>query len=135
MTTLVRKSDWHRAWLLLLVFYTMGASLGVRKFWEKFSRYIPSLAALAGRRRLPSPASLSRALDSVEWEFVRRESSWLLSGVSEIDVVLCHPVMQTYDACGDGWHVFDLDPTATTLRQNTGSPAKARVPPPERVSR
>ncbi|MBU0610114.1 MAG: hypothetical protein KKI08_19670 [Armatimonadetes bacterium] len=103
-------------WLLLLVFFTTGTSRGVRAFCDILHPYVLQLAALAGRRRLPAPASLSRALDAVEPDLLRGASSWLLAGVGEIDEVLRHPVMQSYDACGQGWHVFDLDPTVTTLR-------------------
>ena len=120
-------------WLMLLVFFTTGAGRGVRAFWELFRPHVLQLAALAGRRRLPSPASLSRALDAVEPELLRETSSWLLAGVSGIDDVLRHPVVQTRDACGRGWHVFDLDPTVTTLRHRA-LPADDDLPEPRRRS-
>ena len=102
-------------WLLLLVFFTTGASQGLRAFWDTLRPCVQQLAALAGRLCLPAPASLSRALDVVEPELLRKASNWLLAGVGEIDEVLRHPVVQSYDTCGHGWHVFDLDPTVTTL--------------------
>ena len=103
-------------WVLLLVFWTTGASYGVRKFWDKLRCHVLQLGAVAGRRSLPAPASLSRALDAVELELLRSEPArWLLTGVSDVDVVLRHPTVQTYDAHGDGWHLFDLDPTVRTL--------------------
>ncbi len=103
-------------WVFLLLFFTTGATRGVRKFWEVAHRYVRHLGALAGRLRLLSPSSLSRALNAVEPDLLRETSNWLLTGVSEIYNVLRHPVVQTRDACGDGWHVFDVDPTVTTLR-------------------
>lgn len=48
-------------WLLLLLFFTTGRRYGVRAFWDLLRPYVVRVAAVAGRRRLPSPASLSRA--------------------------------------------------------------------------
>ena len=103
-------------WVLLLLFFTTGASEGVRPFWDWLRPFMLQMAALAGRRKLASPSSVSRALNAVEPELLRDTSSWLLAGVSEIDQVLLHPLVQTRDACGNAWHIFDLDPTVTTLR-------------------
>ena len=118
-------------WLVLLVFFTTGAGQGVRAFWELLRPYVLQVAAVAGRRRLPSPASLSRALDAVEPNLLREEAGWLLTGVSQVDDILRHPMMQTRDARGQGWHVFDLDPTVTTLRQRA-LPADEELPEPRR---
>ena len=120
-------------WLFLLVFFTTGASRGVRKFWALLSRCVVQVAAVAGRHRLPSPAALSRALDSVEVGLLRKEASWLLTGVSGSDDVLRHPIVRTRDACGQDWHVFDLDPTITTLRHRA-LPADDDLPEPRRRS-
>lgn len=120
-------------WLVLLLFFSMGASRGVRAFWDLVRPYAQRLAALAGRRRLPSPASLSRALDAVEPDLLRASSSWLLTGVSAVDAVLRHPVVETRDACGQGWHVFDVDPTVTTLRHRA-LPVDEDLPEPRRRS-
>jgi hypothetical protein len=120
-------------WLLLLLYFTTGAREGLRKFWEVLHPCVRRVAAVAGRRRLPSTASLSRALDAVEPELLRDTSSWLLAGVGEIDEVLLHPTMQTRDACGEGWHVFDLDPTVTTLRHRA-LPTDDELPEPRRRS-
>ena len=121
-------------WLFLLVFYTTGAGIGLKKFWEKICGHALQLAALAGRRSLPSSASMSRALDAVELQLLRGEPArWLLTGVSEVDAVLRHRAVQTYDACGDGWHVFDLDPTVTTLRHRA-LPGDEDLPEPRRRS-
>lgn len=121
-------------WVLLFVFFTTGASQGVRTFWDKLRRHVLQLGALAGRRSLPAPASLSRALDVVELDLLRGEPArWLLTGSSDADVVLEHPAVQTYDACGDGWHVFDLDPTVTTLHHRA-LPNADELPEPRRRS-
>jgi hypothetical protein len=103
--------------LLVLLFYiATGTEKGVRGFWDLIRPHARKLAALGGRKRLPSPASLSRALDAVEPALLRPATEWLLSEASGIDAVLRHPSVQTYDARGHGWHVFDFDPTVTTLR-------------------
>lgn len=120
-------------WLTVLLYMTMGAEVGVRKFWDVARPHVAALAALAGRRRLPSPASLSRALDAVEPELLRKEASWLLTGIADVDAVLRHPAVLTYDARGDGWHVFDLDPTVKTLRHRA-LPADDDLPEPLRTS-
>lgn len=120
-------------WLTLMLYMTTGADVGVRKFWDVVRPHVPALAALAGRRRLPSPASLSRALDAVEPGLLREQASWLLCGVPGLDAVLRHPSVQTYDARGDGWHVFDLDPTVRTLRHRS-LPVDDDLPEPVRTS-
>jgi len=120
-------------WLLLLLYFTTGVHRGVRAFWDLLRPHVKQLAALAGRRRLPAPASLSRALDAVESDLLRKESSWLLSGVAEVDEVLRHPAMLSYDTLGQGWHLFDLDPTVTTLRHRA-LPVDDDLPEPRRRS-
>ena len=46
-------------WVALFLFFTTGASLGFKKFWENAGPHAPALAALAGRDGLVSPPSLS----------------------------------------------------------------------------
>ena len=120
-------------WLMLWLFFAAGATSGVKTFWKVLRPHVAQLAALAGRRKLPSPASLSRALDAVEPELLRKQSTWLLAGVGQVDEVLRHPAMQTYDATGQGWHLFDLDPTVTTLRHRA-LPKGDDLPEPRRRS-
>ena len=80
-----------------------------------------------------SPSSLSRALGSVETDLLREQALWLLSGFAGLDELLRHPAMQTYDATGKGWHVFDYDPTVTTLRHRA-LPTGGDLPEPRRRS-
>lgn len=120
-------------WSLLFLFFSAGAVRGVRKFWELLRPVAARVAALAGRRRLPSSASLSRALDAVEFEQLRPTSSWLLTGGSTCDEVLRHPAVRARDARGEDWHVFDFDPTVTTLRQRA-LPAADELPEAKRRS-
>jgi hypothetical protein len=120
----------------LLVFLTTGAAGGLRPFWEEHRTHLRRIAALAGRRGLPAPASLSRALASVEVELLRDDDTadWLLAGVGRIDELLVHPAVQTYDARGHGWHVFDMDPTVTTLRHRALPEDDDELPEPRRRS-
>lgn len=90
--------------LLLLLFFTTGASRGVRKFWEILGRCVRQVASVAGRRCLPSPASLSRALDSVEVELVRKESMWLATTMGPPEPGDLPPVGATrFAAYGTTW--------------------------------
>lgn len=121
-------------WLLLLIFFTTGAAQGVKGLWEDLSPFGKRLAALAGRKRLASPSSVSRALDAAENELVRPVAGKLLLEVAECEKVLKHPSNQTYDTLGRAWHVFDLDPTVTTLRQRA-LPEDEALPEPKRRAR
>ena len=120
-------------WLLLWLYFASGAGMGVRAFWRVLRPCQALLAALVGRRRLISPASLSRALGAVEEDLLREQAMWLLTGVTEVGDVLDHPAVQTYDANGEGWHVFDVDPTVTTLRHRA-LPEGEELPEPRRRS-
>ena len=104
-------------WLLLFFYFAMPDRKGIRAFWKKIRVHQVQLAALAGRKSLPSPSSLARALGGLEFNEVRLISHHLLMDVAHTDALLKHPATQTYDATGQGWHLFDLDPTITTLRQ------------------
>ncbi len=118
-------------WVFLVLFLASTCGRGVRGFWELMRPFNKLVAALAGRRRLMSPASLSRALDAVEFELVRPIGAWLLLGLEGMDAMLVHPAMQAVDARGEGWHEFHLDPTVTTLRQRA-LPADDDLPEPRR---
>lgn len=119
----------------LLVFLAASATDGLRPFWEKHRDALRRVGALAGRRSLPSPASLSRALGGVETELLRGDgtAAWLLASVGQADDVMLHPAALSYDARGAGWHVFDLDPTVTTLRHRA-LPEDDDLPEPRRRS-
>lgn len=120
-------------WITLLLFFTTGTGWGLKRFWELCRPHALALAALAGRRKLVSPASLSRALDAVELELLRGVSSSLLAWDGALDGLLGHRAVQTYDAGGCAWHVFDLDPTVTTLRHRA-LPVGDDLPEPVRRS-
>lgn len=119
--------------LFLLYYFASGLDVGLRKFWERASPYGVQLAAVAERRQLASPASVSRALEAVEFERVRPLATWLLTEVAGVDDVLRHPAVQHYDANGEGCHVFDFDPTVTALRHRA-LPAGEDLPEARRRS-
>lgn len=119
--------------LMLLLFFAAGARRGLRGFWDVLRPHVLKLAALAGRRSLPSPASMSRALEGIEPELIRPAAPYLLCEMTGVDPVMLHPAAQTYDALGQGWSSFDLDPTVTTLRQRA-LPAGEDLPEPRRRS-
>lgn len=119
--------------LMLLLFFAASARRGLRGFWDLLRPHVLKLAALAGRRSLPSPASMSRALEAVEPELIRPAAPLLLCEMPGIDPVMLHPAAQTYDAKGQGWHVFDLDPTVTALRHRA-LPMGEDLPEPLRLS-
>lgn len=121
-------------WLFLLYFFASALPLGLKTFWTRAARHSRTLAALAGRRSLPSPAALSRALASVQTDLLRPALPALLLEDTGADELLRHPATLTYDAQGHGWHLFDYDATATVLRQRA-LPAGTDFPPPLRHSR
>lgn len=104
-------------WLFLVLFFSSGVSLGLQTFAEDVRRYASQLAAVAGRRALPSSAALSRALDAVNLPALRAATGWLLSLGGSIDPVLRHPSALLVGARGAKFHVFDLDKTLTVLTQ------------------
>lgn len=119
--------------LFLLYFFGSRMKGGLRNFWVSASVHGEALAAVGGRVRLPSPAAISRALGIVDPELPRSLSGRLLMEVPGIDDVLRHPSAQTFDATGSNWHLFDFDPTVTTLRQRRLA-SGADLPPGHRRS-
>ncbi len=103
--------------LVLLLYFASGVAFGLKEFWEVVRSCNRQIAATAGRKRLASPSSVSRALSAVELKLLRPVSARLLAELSGIDAVLRHLAVQTYDVLGLGWHVFDFDPTVSVLRQ------------------
>lgn len=120
-------------WLVLWLYFATGTRSGLKKFWKVAKPHARQLAALAGRRELASPASVSRALVAVELKLLRPAAGALLTGIADMDKVLKHPAVQSYDTLGEGWHAFDLDPTVTALRHRA-LPASKELPEKKRRS-
>ena len=75
--------------LLLLVYFASGLRTGIRKAWEQLGPLSVPMAGLAGRRKLPSPAALSRGLAATEPELVRPATTWLLGEFCGADAGRC----------------------------------------------
>ncbi len=103
-------------WLMLWLYFASGSRTGLKRFWRVVQPHSRRIGAVAGRSKLASPPSLSRALSAVELELLRPVGDALLLATADCDAVLRHPAALTYDTRGDGWHCFNYDPTVTTLR-------------------
>jgi len=103
--------------VLLWLHLSCGATGAIKTFWKVLRPCMQGVAALAGRKSLPSPSAVSRALGTVELPLLRPVADELLSEVAGIDELLRHPAVQTYDAHQRGWHVFDIDPVVVTMHQ------------------
>lgn len=119
--------------MFLVYYFAAGLRKGLKPFWYQARAYKKQLAAVAGRKQLPSSTAISRALKAVEADKLRDQTAWLLGEATGIETLLHHPAVQTYDALGQGWHVFDYDPTVTVLRQRA-LPAGEDLPEPKRRS-
>ena len=104
------------AFVFLTYYFTSGLDMGIKEFSEQAREHHKQLAAIGERKRLPTQSSMSRILAAVEAERAQEFGSWLLRDAADIAPVLQHPSVLTRDALGEGWHVFDWDPTVTALR-------------------
>ena len=121
--------------IFLFLLYTFASEQlpCIGSFARKAKDYKPQLAAIAERSSLPSAASVSRALAQAESSLINEPMNQMLVEYSGALQVISHPVCQTYDAMGKGWHIFDFDPTVTTLRQRA-LPQSPELPQPQRRS-
>ena len=105
------------AFVFLLLFFTSRPALGgLRGFAEDHAEWARVLGAVGGRQRLMSASALSRLLDVVRVEDLVAVGRWMLREASGVMDVLRSPAVQTRDARGDAWHVFDYDPTREAFR-------------------
>lgn len=113
--------------IFLLAFFGSGWQLGgLRGFAEAHVAYGPVLGAIAGRVRLMGQASLSRLLDSVSVDGARDLGRRLLRDhVGSLEVLRSCAVQST-DARGDAWHVFDFDPNREVYRRRELARAEQR---------
>ena len=119
--------------LFLLLYFGSGQKQSISKFSQRVGRRGKKLAAVGGRKALPTQSSMSRILSAVDQDMVRKLAPWVLLEATGALELLQHPVMQTTDANGEGWHVFDYDPTKTVLRQRS-LPRGEDLPPPRRLT-
>ncbi|OGV74741.1 MAG: hypothetical protein A3K18_15135 [Lentisphaerae bacterium RIFOXYA12_64_32] len=121
------------ALMFLSYFFGSRTPIGIKEFSDRARDYHEQLAAVGGRHWLPTQSSMSRILAAVEAESAREFGSWLLLHAPGIVSVLQHPSVLARDAVGAGWHVFDWDPTVTTLRHRA-LPVFERMPDGRRRS-
>jgi hypothetical protein len=106
------------AFVFLLLSFTARPGLGgLRGFGEDHAAWAPAPGALAARERLMSASALSRLLDAASVDELRGVGRWLLREASGAMDVLRSPAVQARDARGEGWHVFDYDPTREAFRR------------------
>ncbi len=117
--------------LFFLLYFSSTHRTGLRKFAQRLRPYHRAIAALAQRDALPSASSVSRALNRVQMDLIEPDIPWLLTQATGADDLLKHPCVQTLDANGHYWQVFDFDPTNTTLRHRA-LPADPQLPLPIR---
>ena len=121
---------------LFFIFFFCSKSIQSLKIFGELSKpFRKEMAALGGRKNLPTPAAISRFLSVVgdiecegsDW------SRWLLLEACEAKEALTHKAACTYDTHGQAWHFFDWDGTNTTLRRRA-LPSAEDLPEPKRRS-
>ncbi len=103
--------------LTFVVYFATHQSCGIREFCGKVRRWRRELAALVGRRLVPSSASISRALKSAEFSLVRSGVLELLTSCAGTGRLLEWKTCQTWDTQGQQYHVFDFDHTSEGVLQ------------------
>lgn len=124
-----------------VIFFVLLFGATVRHSIKSFYLYLLDrklvrvLGALAGRRRIASQSSISRGLDEVPIEMVRKNARWMLVEGGLVPEVLRHPWVMNLDGLGRGWHFFDYDGTVEVLRQrHLHRDEDTDRPPPRRRS-
>lgn len=121
--------------LFLVAFYCAGAlEEGLRGFWYDLREYVDEIAALAGRRKLPSSSSVSRFLTAVEAETVAEFRQFALGEATDLEELADRDEAMWLDTHQESWLFVDWDPKARLMRQRTlidgeGYPDPKRVGP------
>ena len=113
--------------VFLILYFAADLFVGIKEFGARTSKHRKQLAGLGGRKRFAAPSSVSRMLSAVDDELGDEFGAWLLLEGCGARAVLNHPSVRTHDTYGRPWHVFDLDPTGTVLRQRA-LPANENLP-------
>jgi hypothetical protein len=113
--------------VFLLAFFASGWRLGgLRGFAEVQRPFATVMGALVGRARMMGQASLSRLLEVVAVRDARALCRRLLRDHVDALEVLRSPAVQTTDARGAAWHVFDFDPNREVYRRQDLARAEDR---------
>jgi hypothetical protein len=133
----LRKSGYQMPTMLLffLALFTGSFSRSIKTACRELNRPRNRLlAAFAGLEKFPEQSSVSRFLVRATQAPLEEAMGWMLvfshPGLREL---LTHPAAACRDTFGEPWHLFDLDPTATVLRQRAVS-EDDEYPPAERPS-
>lgn len=119
---------------VLLGFFSGSRKGGLKGWLADAQRYAGELGAITGRATLPTQASFSRALGSVEAKQAHDFSAWLLGcETPEVSALMNTPAAQYRDSHGQGWHIVDYDPTQQPHRHR-GLPEGDDLPEPVRIS-
>ena len=116
-----------------VAYYCSGFKRGIKHFAHKTRHYGPQLAAIAGRARWPTQASISRSLSSITSSQAEACVQLLLGKYSNSHLLSQHESTVYRDNTGEAWHVFHFDNTVTTLRQRS-LPEGEDMPPAKRRS-
>ena len=101
--------------VFLTLFFTANINGGISATWSKLRPFAKPIAALLARKNILSNASLSRALSATEIDLIRPQTLTILTEIPQTRGLFSHPALRTYDANGQPWHSYDLDPTVKTL--------------------
>jgi len=117
-----------------VVFLSAGRKWGLRPFLSTYKAQLRGrIAPLLGFRSLPTAASMSRALGTLEHKQVRPFLDRLLTAELDTRRLLTSPHVRHRDAHGVGWHVLDFDPTIEAFRKR-GLPTDPSLPKPQRIA-
>lgn len=115
---------------VLLGLFASGWRCGIKQFLRDTQRWGSKLACLCGRKRWPTQAAMSRALQAVSTEEVEAFLQWLL--VDVMGRLKGRPDLESWrDRRGEDWAAFAWDGRVTPFRLR-GLPVGPELPEPKR---
>lgn len=115
---------------VLLALFASGWRCGIKRLLEGTRKWGPELAGLCGRKRWPTQAAISRALQAVSTEEVEGVVRWLL--VEVMGRLKGRPDLESWlDRNGEEWSMFSWDARVTPFRLR-GLPVGPDLPEPRR---
>jgi hypothetical protein len=116
--------------LFLLAMFCSGLGRGIKPFHKRTKIHGAKLAAIGGRHKWPTQASLSRALGVACLEDVEQFLQWLLL-VTPVEWGKPERHAVCIDGRGGNWHVFHWDHKVQSFRQRA-LPRGPDLPAPRR---
>jgi len=117
----------------LFAYFCSGKGRGLKSFASQTRHCGHLLAAVAGRKRWPTQASISRMLSSITQSQAIAATQLLLGACADSIALTQHESTVYRDNVGAAWHAFHFDNTVTSLRQRA-LPEGADMPPARRHS-